>query len=69
MLQVFVVSHPKIDIITLSETHLTKATGDTSCELDGYTFVHLDRDRGKRGGVAMFVKNNITFEKKSRHGH
>jgi hypothetical protein len=69
MLQEFVVSHPKIDIITLSQTHLTKANGDTSCELDGYTFVHLDRDRGKGGGVTMFVKNNITFEKKSRHGH
>jgi exonuclease III len=61
MLQEFVVSHPKIDIITLSETHLTKANWDTRCELDGYTFIHSYRDQGKGGGVAMFLKSNITF--------
>ncbi len=57
----FVVSHPKIDILAISETHLTKASWDTRCGLNGYTFIHRDRDQGKGGGVAMFVRNSIPF--------
>ena len=64
MLQELVVAHPKIDIITLSETHLTKATMDINCKLDGYTFIHRNRDQGEYGGVAMYVKNNITFTRR-----
>lgn len=65
MLQELIISHPKIDIITLSETHLTKSNLDARCELDGYTFVRRDRDQGKGGGVALYVKNGIIFKRRS----
>ena len=29
--------------------------------MNGYTFIHRDRDQRKGGGVAMFVRNNIPF--------
>ena len=38
MLQEFVASHPEIDIIALTETHLTKTSWDSRYGLDGFVF-------------------------------
>ena len=64
MLQEVVASYPEIDIIALTETHLTKTSWDSRYGLDGFVFIHRDRDQRKGGGVAMFVKDNITFKRR-----
>ena len=67
MLQEFVASHGKINLITLSETHIS--SGETGCEklyaLSGYVFLTQNRDHGKGGGVAMYVKDGILFKWRS----
>ena len=51
------------DIITISETHLHQGVGNDVFELKGYHDI-LRRDRGAQGGgIAMFVKENITFKR------
>ena len=67
MLQEFVASHGKINLITLSETHIS--SGETGCEkfyaLSGYVLLTQNRDHGKSGGVAMYVKDGISFKWRS----
>lgn len=67
MLEEFVASHGKIDLVTLSETHISNA--ETGCEelyaLSGYVFLTQNRDHGKGGGVGMYVKEGISFKRRS----
>ena len=59
-----------MDILTLSETHLT----DSDCNKDelyivsGYKFVRRDRIAGFGGGVAMYIKKTVNLEKDIRLG-
>ena len=63
MLQEFVTSLKKIDIISLSETHLTdESYSDYS--LPSYNFIFRNRDQGKGGGVAMFIKDKIIYKRR-----
>ena len=58
----------EIDILTLSETHISSnSTGDTEIlyNIPGYTFVYRNRENGKRGGIAMYIKNNFVWERQS----
>ena len=52
MLQEFVESHDKIDILTLSETHLTHISYESCSKLQGYNFVYRNCEYGK-GGVSQ----------------
>jgi exonuclease III len=67
MLQEFVASHGKIDLITLSETHISSdETGrEELFALSGYVFLKRNRDYGRGGGVSMYVKDGITFKRRS----
>ncbi|KAL7381730.1 hypothetical protein ABVT39_010349 [Epinephelus coioides] len=47
------------DIIAVSETWINVEKG-ADFELDGYEFIHLDR-QNKGGGVAFFVDKNLNF--------
>ena len=64
-LQEFFDRHKNIDIMTLSETHINT---DTACislyNIPGYTFIKRDRQQGKGGGVAMYIKEGINFERR-----
>ena len=51
--------HP--DIIAVSEHWLTKSNKD-SLFLNGYKAFHVVRSWGSRGGVSLFVRNNIDTE-------
>ena len=64
MLQEVFVLHKNIDIVTLSETHLSEDNLIDLCELDGYTFLYRNRVHRKGGGVAIYIKNNIAFQHK-----
>lgn len=51
------------DIIAITESHLDKSVVDTDIELDRFQPpVRLDRNR-HGGGVMLYVKNNLSFNK------
>ena len=52
-----------IDIMTLSETHLCENIDDGEICIPGYTLLRRDRNRSG-GGVAMYIKDNLTFIRK-----
>lgn len=55
------------DIITLSETHLVNsAFNDINnlYEIPNYTFIKRNRNRGQGGGVAIYIKNNVKWERR-----
>ena len=57
----------KIDVISLSETHIVDgdfSDNDELFNLPGYTFVKRNRKSGKGGGVAAFVKNGLNFKRR-----
>ena len=59
--------YKNIDIITLSETHITDGNSDEITNLfniPGYAFSFKCRVNGSGGGVAMYVSNNITWKRR-----
>ena len=61
-LQEFVSSQGNIDVLTLSETHIAKNERNESLyKLSGYNFESRIRNSGKGGGVAVYVKENISY--------
>ena len=53
-----------IDILALSETHITKEDPESFFEVPGYTFVSNYRKKGKGGGVAAYISNNVAWERR-----
>ena len=54
----------RIDILSLSETHITKGGYDDNNSLfavDGYKFIKCNRKKGQGGGVAVYLKENIEW--------
>ena len=64
MLQEFLASHDHIDIVPLSETHLTENSLISLCEIDCYKMIRRNRTVGKGGVVAMYLIDNITFKRR-----
>ena len=58
------ICHTNIDILTLSETHLSSEIDDGEIAVPGYCLVRRDRNR-HGGGLATYIKNDINFV--SRH--
>jgi len=55
----------EIDILTLSETHLTQNIPDELYKIPGYNFVRHDRKIGPGGGVAIYIKKGLTWKRRS----
>ena len=54
-----------IDILTLSEIHLTQNESDyTVFDIPGYSFISRCRDKGKGGGVAAYISEKTTWERR-----
>lgn len=56
-----------IDIMTLSETHIIDGQYDDVgplYQIPGYYFLKRNRQCGKGGGLAMFIKNEIKWERR-----
>ena len=49
-----------IDVLTLSETHLSNFIEDSEISCDGYFIVRRDRDRAG-GGVATYIREDLNF--------
>lgn len=52
-----------IDILGLTETHLSDEPADIF-KILGYNFLNRNRFTGKCGGVGMYVKNSVSFERR-----
>ena len=57
-------SNKNIDILTLSETHITADEGNNNLyKVPGYSFLNPSRTCGKGGRVEIYVWNGIDFQK------
>ena len=57
-------THRYIDILTLSETHICDEENiDKLYEIPGYKFINRHRTDSRGGGVAIYVKDSINFER------
>ena len=54
---------PSFSIIAISETWIN-GQPIIPYHLSGYTFLHSDRETGRGGGVALFVKDNIKHSRR-----
>ena len=61
-LQEFVSSNQNIDVLTLTETHISsKENNGDLYKLSGYNFESRERQSGKGGGVGCYVKENVNY--------
>jgi hypothetical protein len=57
-------SFPAIDLLTLSETHISNESERALLELPGYTFISHHRKTGKGGGVGAYIADRIVWEQR-----
>lgn len=64
-LTMFLEKYKQIDIITLSETHITPDSWNDNRNLyniPGYTFIQKCRKHATGGGVGMYISNNLQWK-------
>jgi len=55
----------EFDMFAVTETWLHPDTPSSSCMIPGYVMVRADRRDGRGGGVALYVKEGISFEQRA----
>ena len=55
----FLLQHSRLDILAITETHLSESIDDNEVLIDGYCIKRLDRKSRKGGGVAFLYRNNL----------
>ena len=55
----FLLQQSRLDVLAVTETHLSESISDSEVVIDGYCILRLDRETRKGGGVAFFYKNNL----------
>ena len=60
----FINTHKEIDLLSLSDTHLSSDTSSDSLLLGGYTFLGKCRLTGIGGDVGIYIRNNISFKRR-----
>ena len=61
----FLKSHDELDIIGLSETHLSDNHINDHLDIEGYSFVKRNRPKGLGGGVGIYIKNGISYKRRT----
>ena len=60
-----------IDILGITETWLSKGEKDKAVIKDlvptGYSFHHVPRSKGRRGGVGSIYKSSLEFKREKNH--
>ena len=51
----------RADILCITETWFTQYVSDDSVSLDDYVCERTDRTDGRGGGVACYIKNNLSY--------
>lgn len=57
--------YKNIDIITLSETHITHNDSELLFAIPGYTFVSKPRLNGPGGGVSVYISSKIKWQRRT----
>ena len=55
----------EIHILGLCETFLTSKHGTPEIEAAGYSCVRCDRSIGSKGGIAIYIKQNVNYVRRS----
>ena len=62
-------SHPNIDVITLSETHLSRDENIDLYKINGYDLIVRSRGKGEMGGgVAVYIRTDFNLGKMRNFG-
>ena len=63
--------NPEIAVLTLSETHLNSNIDNNNelYKIPGYVFVRRDRHEGIGGGVAVYIKETLNWNRRSDIEH
>ena len=57
--------HPNMDILTMSEIHITEKENTFSMEIPGYSLECKNRTSGKGGGVWVYVSEKLNWTRRS----
>ena len=57
-----IVSDTSFDILGVSETFISPTTPESIYQLPGYNFINKSRDKKCRGGVGIYVKENLPYK-------
>ena len=64
LLKKFLFDHKQVDFLGISETFISKEQNEKLFEIDDYTFISKPRTVGKRGGVGVYLKNGLDYERR-----
>ena len=64
-LQKFIHDNKSIDIFAVTETHINDNSEEKLFIITNYSFIAKSRSTGKGGGVGIYVKNNLEFERRT----
>lgn len=60
-LEEFAGSFRGIDLLGLSEMHLSNMTTSEELKINGYNFERMNRTLGKGGGVGIYIKEDLVY--------
>ena len=65
--EILLKDYSKIDILTISETHINSSSYNDNMELyriPGYTFINRNRRKGRSGGVGMYISDRLKWQRR-----
>ena len=65
----FLKSHDELDIIGVSETHLSDKNINNHLNIEGYSFVKRNRSKGLGGGIGIYIKEGISYKHRTDLQH
>ena len=57
-----IVTETKLDILGVSETFISKHTPESIYQIPGYKYINKSRDKKCRGGIGIYVNENLPFK-------
>ena len=57
-------SKNSIHVVGFSETHTNSTVSDAELNIQGYSFERLDRTNGSHGGVSLYIRDDIQYQRR-----
>ena len=64
MLKKFLFEHKQIDILGISETHISKEQNEKLFEIEDYIFISEPRTTGTKGGVGVYIRKGLKYDRR-----
>ena len=64
LLKKFLFKHGEIDLLGVTETHISKEDNNSLFEIDDYIFISEPRTTGKGGGVGVFLRKGLKYKRR-----